>query len=72
MDDVKFTWEVTFRQKQNGMTQQKLLKSFLERVTELNRHFAQEHHLTSMESRVTVKREAVTDPQRPSKMRRGE
>ena len=65
-DDVKFTWEVTFRQKQNGMTQQKLLKSFLDQVTELSKRFALEHHLTQMESRLSVKREAVTDPQRPS------
>lgn len=56
-DNLKFTWEVTFAQKQNGFTQDKLLKSFLSAAGELVARFAIEHNLTPVSSNLTAQRE---------------
>lgn len=56
MDNIKFTWELTFRQKGNGFTQERLLKKFLELISALATEFGAEHNLTIVESRLGASR----------------
>jgi phage terminase small subunit len=56
-DIVKFTWEITFLQKKNGFTQNKLLKSFMDAAKDVREKLAAKHGLTPMSSNLIISRE---------------
>lgn len=55
-DLVKFTWEVSFEQKRNGMLHHVLLDAFTDATAELANAFAEKHGLKPVQGRMTASR----------------
>lgn len=59
IDHVKFTWEVSFLQERNGLTQTILLERFRQLSEKMAEDFAQQNDLRLMKQSLLVIREAT-------------